>query len=275
MRNDITVAGPNISDAQLQKSLSEKLSYDRVGYGNVFDAITLQVQNGVVTLGAARTTTRWGLCRWDWFPQHPALRSSTTSALTQSRRWTTEIRVGRAGCLQLPNSRQQIRHRPREADPHRCAKRQCGTLRRGGELSNPTKTRQEYRANTVPGVFAREERSAVASASPRNISNCRLYQYFSPFRQAGFGAATSLVSARHRSGSGYSRPSCARQLLSQREPRKNRYAGWSLFCPGRVFVSVRGMDGARPGAPRESRIPFWVLRYLTGYITGVALPGFS
>ncbi|MGB3631976.1 MAG: BON domain-containing protein, partial [Terracidiphilus sp.] len=33
VRNDITVAGPNISDAQLQKSLSEKLSYDRVGYG--------------------------------------------------------------------------------------------------------------------------------------------------------------------------------------------------------------------------------------------------
>ena len=53
VRNDITVAGPNISDAQLQKSLSEKLSYDRVGYGNVFDAITLQVQNGVVTLGGS------------------------------------------------------------------------------------------------------------------------------------------------------------------------------------------------------------------------------
>ncbi|MFZ1940492.1 MAG: BON domain-containing protein [Terracidiphilus sp.] len=53
VRNDISVAGPNISDAQLQKSLSEKLSYDRVGYGNVFDAITLQVQNGVVTLGGS------------------------------------------------------------------------------------------------------------------------------------------------------------------------------------------------------------------------------
>jgi hyperosmotically inducible periplasmic protein len=51
VRNEITVAGPNISDAQLQKSLAEKLAYDRVGYGNVFDAITLQVQNGVATLG--------------------------------------------------------------------------------------------------------------------------------------------------------------------------------------------------------------------------------
>jgi hyperosmotically inducible periplasmic protein len=51
VRNEITVAGSSVSDAQLQKSLSEKLAYDRVGYGNVFDAITLQVRNGVVTLG--------------------------------------------------------------------------------------------------------------------------------------------------------------------------------------------------------------------------------
>jgi hyperosmotically inducible protein len=51
VRNEIEVAGPSVSDAQLQKTLGEKLAYDRVGYGNVFDAITLTVQNGVVTLG--------------------------------------------------------------------------------------------------------------------------------------------------------------------------------------------------------------------------------
>lgn len=51
VRNDIQVAGPNVADSQLQKNLLEKLSYDRVGYGNVFDAISSQVQNGVVTLG--------------------------------------------------------------------------------------------------------------------------------------------------------------------------------------------------------------------------------
>jgi hyperosmotically inducible periplasmic protein len=53
VRNEIQVAGPSVSDAQLQKSLSEKLAYDRVGYGNVFDAISLQVQNGVVTLAGS------------------------------------------------------------------------------------------------------------------------------------------------------------------------------------------------------------------------------
>jgi osmotically-inducible protein OsmY len=51
VRNDIEVAGPSVPDSQLQKSLAEKLTYDRVGYGNVFDAITLEVHDGVVTLG--------------------------------------------------------------------------------------------------------------------------------------------------------------------------------------------------------------------------------
>ncbi len=51
VRNEIQVAGPSVPDSQLQKSLLEKLSYDRVGYGNEFDAITLDVQNGEVTLG--------------------------------------------------------------------------------------------------------------------------------------------------------------------------------------------------------------------------------
>lgn len=53
VRNDIQVAGPSVSDSELEKSLGEKLAYDRVGYGNVFDAITLQVHDGVVTLGGS------------------------------------------------------------------------------------------------------------------------------------------------------------------------------------------------------------------------------
>jgi len=56
VRNDIEVAGPSVSDQELEANLGEKLEYDRVGYGNVFNAITLSVQNGVVTLaGHART----------------------------------------------------------------------------------------------------------------------------------------------------------------------------------------------------------------------------
>src|SRR5581483_2880322 len=36
---------------ELQAKLADKLRYDRVGYGIVFNALTLGVQNGVVTVG--------------------------------------------------------------------------------------------------------------------------------------------------------------------------------------------------------------------------------
>ena len=47
----IEVTGPNIPDQVLQDKLQEKLAYDRVFYGNAFNAISLGVENGVVTLG--------------------------------------------------------------------------------------------------------------------------------------------------------------------------------------------------------------------------------
>ena len=56
VRNEIEVAGPNVPDQELQAKLQEKLAYDRVGYGNVFNAISVKVQSGAVTLsGHART----------------------------------------------------------------------------------------------------------------------------------------------------------------------------------------------------------------------------
>jgi hyperosmotically inducible protein len=51
VRNNLKIAGAGeISDAQLQQKLVQKLQYDRVGYGNAFNAISVNVQNGVVTL---------------------------------------------------------------------------------------------------------------------------------------------------------------------------------------------------------------------------------
>lgn len=56
VRNEIQVSGQTASDEDLKKKLGEKLTYDRVGYGNAFNSITLNVENGVVTLGGhART----------------------------------------------------------------------------------------------------------------------------------------------------------------------------------------------------------------------------
>ena len=56
VRNQIEVGGPTVSDQELQTKLAEKLSYDRVGYGNAFNAIGVKVENGVATVGGhART----------------------------------------------------------------------------------------------------------------------------------------------------------------------------------------------------------------------------
>jgi osmotically-inducible protein OsmY len=52
VENQIEVAGPTVEDAVLRDKLAEKLAYDRVGYGTTaFNAFTIGVQNGAVTLG--------------------------------------------------------------------------------------------------------------------------------------------------------------------------------------------------------------------------------
>jgi hyperosmotically inducible protein len=51
VRNNLQIAGAGeVSDQQLQQAIVKKLQYDRVGYGNAFNAISVNVQNGVVTL---------------------------------------------------------------------------------------------------------------------------------------------------------------------------------------------------------------------------------
>ena len=51
VRNQIAVAGTNVSDSQLEQKLAKKLAFDRVGYfDNTFNYLALEVENGVVTI---------------------------------------------------------------------------------------------------------------------------------------------------------------------------------------------------------------------------------
>jgi hyperosmotically inducible protein len=51
VRDNIAVGGPTLPDEVLQRKLLSGIEVDRVGFGQVFDAISVGVQNGVVTLG--------------------------------------------------------------------------------------------------------------------------------------------------------------------------------------------------------------------------------
>lgn len=51
VRNHIEVAGKDVSDAELRETLANKLRYDRVGYGIVFNHLTVDVQRGQATVG--------------------------------------------------------------------------------------------------------------------------------------------------------------------------------------------------------------------------------
>jgi len=50
VRNHVQVDS-SATDADLQEKLSNKLAYDRIGFGITFNALTLKVENGVVTVG--------------------------------------------------------------------------------------------------------------------------------------------------------------------------------------------------------------------------------
>jgi hyperosmotically inducible protein len=52
VRDDIRVSGPAVPDQVLQRKLLSRIQSDRIGYGTAtFNAISLSVENGVVTLG--------------------------------------------------------------------------------------------------------------------------------------------------------------------------------------------------------------------------------
>src|SRR5216684_365384 len=56
VRNLITVAGPNVPDAQLEQKLATKLRYVRVGYDNTFDYFALGVKDVIANISIEPTS---------------------------------------------------------------------------------------------------------------------------------------------------------------------------------------------------------------------------
>jgi len=130
VRNDIEVAGPSVTDQELQKKLQEKLQYDRVGYGtNAFNAIGVSVQNGAVTLGGhaySDVDKDSALALVSTFPGVKDVNDDIEVDGVDHGRPDPALR--RPGCLWLSLA-EQVCYRSGQADSDFGAERQCGTLR--------------------------------------------------------------------------------------------------------------------------------------------------
>jgi len=161
VRNLINVAGPEVSDADLQKKLGEQLTYNREGYGSLYDAITLQVQNGVVTLGGhshdypnrdsavALAATMPGV--------KDVIDNIEVDPVSQMD-WQTRIAVARAVYSFPSLSRYAID----PAHPIRISVQSGHVGLYGMVDSQADKDTAGIRANSVPGVFSVENDLQVA-----------------------------------------------------------------------------------------------------------------
>jgi len=132
VQNLIEVAGPVVEDVTLRNKLAEKLTYDRVGYGTTaFNAFTIGVQNGVVTLGGVAygpTDKDSAISLVSNFPGVKDVVDNIEVAPVSPM--DDRIRLATARAVYGAPPAEQVRHRPCQADPHYRRQWQCHTLRR-------------------------------------------------------------------------------------------------------------------------------------------------
>jgi osmotically-inducible protein OsmY len=167
VRNMITVAGPEVSDAQLKAKLVEKLTYDRVGYGNVFDAISVDVNNGVVSLGGhARTPVDKdsALSLVSYYPGVKDVNDEIQVDPVSIMDDQTRIAVARA-VYGFPSLQRYA------IDPAKTIRIsvQNGHVELYGVVDSQADKEAAYiRANGVPGVFSVKNYLQVANQTPEN-----------------------------------------------------------------------------------------------------------
>jgi hyperosmotically inducible periplasmic protein len=164
VRNDIQVAGPTVPDQELQKRLTDKLAYDRVGYGNAFVSIGVTVQNGVATLS--------GHARWDPDKDSALALVSTTPGIKDVvdnvevdpvSPMDDRIRMQVAQAVYGFPSLNKYAMDP--AKPIRISVQNGHVELYGVVDSQADKEAANIRANTVPGVFSVQNYLQVANQS--------------------------------------------------------------------------------------------------------------
>ncbi|GAC1655802.1 MAG: hypothetical protein NVS9B15_16710 [Acidobacteriaceae bacterium] len=164
VHDHIQVAG-DVSDQQLQEQLSNKLRYDRVGYGNVWNAINLGVQNGVVTLSG---TVRDPVDK----DSAVALVENTKGVkglndeldVAPASPFDDDIRLRVAQAIYGYGPLQRYSMDPQA--PIRIAVQNGHVALYGVVANKMDKQLAEMRAKQVPNVFSVEDHLVVASESP-------------------------------------------------------------------------------------------------------------
>ena len=166
VQNRIAVRTANISDVELFNRLARKLTYDRYGHSNVFNYLTLEVRDGVVTVG--------GRVRND------GARESALGIVTTEKGvrgvvdriqvlpvsfFDDDLRIRTARAIYGDPVLQRYAIDP--AAPIRIVV-DHGHITLYGVVSNRMESQvAEIRANGVPGAFSVENRLIVASEIPR------------------------------------------------------------------------------------------------------------
>ncbi|MCL2659025.1 MAG: BON domain-containing protein [Acidobacteriaceae bacterium] len=165
--NEIEVAGSTVDDETLRVKLADKLAYDRVGYGTTpFNAFTLEVQNGVVTLGGVAYGYPDKGSALSLVAYYPGVKDVIDNIeVAPPSRMDDRIRI--AALRAIYGARQLNRYFLNPAKPIRITVVN-GTITLSGVVdSEGDRTVANLRANSVPGVFKVVNNLQVQQAAPK------------------------------------------------------------------------------------------------------------
>lgn len=166
VRNHIQVAGKTVSDHELRETLSNKLRYDRIGYGIVFNSLTLAVDDGSVTVG--------GNVR-DYPDRDSAIAILETTPgvkeivdeidVAPTSIYDDDLRIRLARAIYGQPSLQLYARDPQA--PIRIVVKGGNVELAGVVLSDADRQMAYMRASAVPGVFSVQNNLVVASSTAR------------------------------------------------------------------------------------------------------------
>jgi hyperosmotically inducible periplasmic protein len=166
VENLIAVAGPEVDDQTLRDKLAEKLAYDRVGYGTTaFNALTISVQNGVVTLGGVAYGPPDKDSAISLVANYPGVKDVVDN-IEVAPVSPMDDRIRLAEARAIYGAAQLNRYSLDPAKPIRITVVN-GNVTLSGVVDNAgDKDVAGIRANTVPGVFKVTNNLQVASSAP-------------------------------------------------------------------------------------------------------------